>query len=487
MHIPLWDRNRDSPDLKPFFHGLDHVKGNFPVVGALPPGSDLENHLAIRQLLDENLGLGHLEDPGFLVDDILKAVDQSLGDPRKEYSIEHRVVRADGSERIVHERGEVILDADGKPGRMIGTVLDITEHKQTEWALQKALEEGKRYKEQLEAENIYLREEAELKHSPRDIVGLSAPLRQALYRIQQVARSKVTVLLTGKTGTGKGLFARFLHQSSDRNEKPFVNVNCAGLPPNLIQSELFGREKGAFTGSTAKQIGRFELANGGTILLDEIGEFPLDLQAKLLKVIEDGEFERLGSPRPIKVDVRIIASTNRDLEVEIRNGRFRKDLFYRLNVFPLTIPPLRERKEDIPLLVKFYAEKYSKSTGKSIQRISANTMKILEDYSWPGNVRELMHVIERAVILSEGPELRLAESIENLPSGPARERDNGSKRKEEKETLGLVEVERMHILKTLQETGWRVEGAKGAAFLLGMNASTLRTRMKKLGIKRPGN
>ncbi len=416
---------------------------------------------------------------------VQKAVDESLADPRKEYSIEHRVVRPDGSERMVHERGEVMFDADGKPVRMIGTVLDITEHKQTEVALQKALEEIKRYKEQLEAENIYLREEMGLKDGPRDIVGVSNSLKNVLYRIQQVARSKMTVLLTGETGTGKGLFARFLHQASDRRDKPFVNVNCAGLPPNLIESELFGRERGAFTGSTAKQIGRFELANGGTIFLDEIGEFPLELQAKLLKVIEDGEFERLGSPRAIQVDVRIIASTNRNLEEEIRNGRFRKDLFYRLNVFPVTIPPLRERKEDVPLLVKFYAEKYSKSTGKDIQRISTNTMRVLENYSWPGNVRELMHVIERAVILSDGAELRLSEQIENLPIVKLQE-DNPSKGIEKKETKVLVDLEKEHILKALQETGWRIEGPLGTAQLLGINPSTLRTRMKKLGIRRPG-
>jgi len=414
---------------------------------------------------------------------VRKAVEESLRNPRKEYSVEHRVVRPDGSERMVHNRGEVIFDPDRKPVRMIGTVLDITERKQAEVALQKALDEIKMYKEQLEAENIYLREEVELKDGPRDIVGVSSSLKHVFYRIQQVARSKVTVLLTGETGTGKGLFARFLHQSSDRRDKAFVNVNCAGLPPNLIESELFGREKGAFTGSTARQIGRFELANGGTIFLDEIGEFPLELQAKLLKVIEDGEFERLGSPRPITVDVRIIASTNRHLEEEIKNGRFRKDLFYRLNVFPVTIPPLRERKEDIPLLVKFYAERFSKSTGKGIQKISTHTMKTLESYAWPGNVRELMHVVERAVILSEGPELRLSEQFENLPIDPVQEVPAETIR--EKETKGLVDVERDHIVNILQETGWRVEGPKGAAQILGMNPSTLRSRMRKLGIKRP--
>jgi len=278
---------------------------------------------------------------------VQQAVNGSLSDPEKTYSIEHRVVRPDGTERVVHERGEVLFDQNRRPVRMIGMVHDITERKSGEEALKKAFEEIKELKEQLEAENIYLREEVQLKDGPGNIVGASNPLKYVLHRIQQVARSKTTVLLTGETGTGKGLFARSLHEASDRRDKPFVNVNCAGLPPNLIESELFGREKGAFTGSTARQIGRFELANSGTIFLDEIGEFPLELQAKLLKVIEDGEFERLGSPRAVKVDVRIIASTNRNLEEEIKKGRFRKDLFYRLNVFPVTIPPLRERREDI--------------------------------------------------------------------------------------------------------------------------------------------
>ena len=379
------------------------------------------------------------------------------------------------------------LDAspiDGFNGKyMLFTLSDVTQIKELE-ALEKAFDEIKELKEQLEAENIYLREEVQLKDGPKDIVGVSNPLKYVLHRIQQVAHSKTTVLLLGETGTGKGLFARYLHEASDHRDKPFVNVNCAGLPPNLIESELFGREKGAFTGSTARQIGRFELANCGTIFLDEIGEFPLELQAKLLKVLEDGEFERLGSPRAVKVDVRIIASTNRNLEEEINKGRFRKDLFYRLNVFPVTIPPLRERREDIPLLVRFYTERFSKSHGKDIKKIPTNTMKVLENYSWPGNVRELINVIERAVIVSAGPELRLAEKIDAPPVSPIREK--GYMATEAQETKGLEQVEREHILRTLQETGWKIEGPKGAAQLLGMNPSTMRARMRKLGIRRPG-
>jgi transcriptional regulator with GAF, ATPase, and Fis domain len=372
---------------------------------------------------------------------------------------------------------------DGLDGKyMLFTLSDVTKMKELE-ALEKAFDEIKELKEQLEAENIYLREEVQIKDGPKDIVGVSDPLKHVLHRIQQVAHSKTTVLLTGETGTGKGLFARLLHETSDRRDKPFVNVNCAGLPPNLIESELFGREKGAFTGSTARQIGRFELANGGTIFLDEIGEFPLELQAKLLKVIEEGEFERLGSPRAVKVDVRIITSTNRNLDEEIKQGRFRKDLFYRLNVFPVSIPPLRERREDIPFLVKFYIERFSKIHGKDIKKIPTQTMKVLENYSWPGNVRELINVIERAVIVSAGPELHLAEKIHTIPLIVQEEIE---KVEEETRPQDLSIIERKHILRILQETGWKIEGPNGAAQLLGMNPSTMRARMRKLGIKRPG-
>jgi len=394
---------------------------------------------------------------------------------------EGRFVARDGTRWVRIESDPTPLP--GGDSLWNGVIIDVTERKRGEEALEKAFNEIKKLKEQLEAENIYLREEVELKGRSKDIIGDSNPIKYVMYRIQQVARTKTTVLLTGETGTGKGLFARSLHEASDRRDKPFVNVNCAGLPPNLIESELFGREKGAFTGSTARQIGRFELANGGTIFLDEIGELPLELQAKLLKVIEDGEFERLGSPHPVKVDVRIIASTNRHLEEEIKKGRFRNDLFYRLNVFPVTIPPLRQRKEDIPLLVKFFAHRLSKRHGKGITKVPNNTMKALENYSWPGNVRELINVIERAVIVSDGPELRLVEKIDVLPIGSGPEKVTQDT--EGGDTKGLAEMEREHILSTLQETGWKIEGNNGAAKLLGMNPSTMRARMRKLGIKRP--
>jgi transcriptional regulator with GAF, ATPase, and Fis domain len=252
-----------------------------------------------------------------------------------------------------------------------------------------------------------------------------------------------------------------------------ITVNCTSLPANLIESELFGREKGAFTGAHARQMGRFELADGGTIFLDEIGEMPLELQCKLLRVIQDGEFERLGSPRTVKVDVRIIAASNRDLEEEIRAGRFREDLFYRLSVFPITIPPLRQRKDDIPLLISYFVAKYNKKIGKKIETVSKETLAAFQQYHWPGNVRELENVIERAVIISQGPVLQVLDRF-----------DNFRKTEEAQELKSLDDLERDHIVRVLQKTGWRIEGPKGAALLLGLNPSTLRARMRKYGIRR---
>lgn len=413
-----------------------------------------------------------------------EAVEQSLAAPGKDYAVEHRILRTDGRECVVQVRSEITFDKDRRPVRMMGTIQDITARKKIEKELQNALDTIKLLKDQLEAENIYLRDEIKLRDGYEDIFGASEAIHATIHRCCQVARTNTTVLFTGETGTGKNVFAYYLHRKGGRKDKPFVNVNCAGLPANLIESELFGREKGAFTGSTARQIGRFELAKGGTIFLDEIGELPLELQAKLLKVIETGEFERLGSPYPVKVDVRIIASTNRNLEEEIKIGRFRQDLYFRINVFPISIPPLRERKGDVPFFVKAYLEKFRKNYNKGTITIPSETMEILENYRWPGNVRELINVIERAVIVSEGPELQLSEmeirSMKPLP--PVNTAD-------EWDTLPgkeLLEVEKEYILKTLHAAGWRISGPRGAAQVLGINPSTLRARIKKLGINRPG-
>ncbi|MEN6473842.1 MAG: sigma 54-interacting transcriptional regulator [Syntrophaceae bacterium] len=339
--------------------------------------------------------------------------------------------------------------------------------------LRAALSEITTLKDQLEIENIYFRHEHKMKNQFEHIIGQSDGLKYVLYRAEQVAPANTTVLILGETGTGKELIAAAIHNMSPRKERPLITVNCAALPGNLIESELFGREKGAFTGADARRVGRFEVANGSTICLDEIGELPLELQVKLLRVIQHNEFERLGSSHTTKVDVRIMATTNRDLEEEVRNGRFRQDLYYRLNVFPITVPPLRQRTEDIPLMVQAFLDRYSRKLGKQITSISKETMQALQDYPWPGNVRELESIIERAVILCTGPVLHLADKLEI--SSPALS----------SAVRTLEDTERNQILKIFSETHWRIEGKDGAAAILGLHPSTLRARMHKLGIVRP--
>ena len=352
---------------------------------------------------------------------------------------------------------------------------EVEERRKAEESLHMAYAEIKSLKDRLQAENIYLKQEAAEEHSFGEIVGQSKVLSQVFLRVEQVAPMNATVLLLGETGTGKGVIARAIHNRSSRKDRPMITVNCTALPANLIESELFGREKGAFTGSHVRQMGRFELADGGTIFLDEIGEMPLELQCKLLRVIQDGEFERLGSPRTTKVDVRIIAATNRNLEEEIKNGRFREDLFYRLNVFPIMIPPLRQRKEDMPLLVNHFVAKFNKKIGKKIETISKETLHALQEYHWPGNVRELESVIERAVITSQGSTLQVLDRFDTF------RKPNET---EELEVMTLADLEQEHILQVLQQTGWRIEGKSGAAVLLGLNPSTLRARIRKHGIHR---
>jgi len=313
--------------------------------------------------------------------------------------------------------------------------------------------------------------------SERTIVGNSHVLKYVMYRVEQVAATSATVLLLGETGTGKELIARAIHNQSPRRNKKFVVVNCGALPPSLIESELFGRERGAFTGAHTSQAGRFEVANGGTVFLDEIGELPLDLQPKLLRVLQEGQIERLGSARTVNVDVRVIAATNKDLVDGVRNGAFRQDLFYRLNVFPITLPGLRDRREDLPALLRHFCDRLGRQIGKPVDRISPGTLEALQQYDWPGNIREFENVIQQAVILSRDGVLDLANfsgvSVRPVvPSYP----DQLEK---------LVDVQRAHILRVLESTNWRIEGTTGAAKILGLCASTLRTRMRKLGIRRP--
>jgi len=315
-----------------------------------------------------------------------------------------------------------------------------------------------------------------VEHEFGEIIGNSDSLKRVLQEVEQVSTLDTNVLISGETGTGKDMIAHAIHNLSQRKDQLLVKVNCAALPANLIESELFGYEKGAFTGATSRKIGRFELANGGTIFLDEIGDLQVELQVKLLRVLEHGEFERLGGSRTSKVDVRIIAATNRDLEQAIKSGNFREDLYYRLNIFPIKIPPLRERKEDIPLLVTHFVSNYGAKVGKQVESVSDEALKSLMDYEWPGNIRELESVIERAVILSDERVL----VIEDLQQKKHHDEDKVATRRE-----SLEEVERIHILNTLKECNWIVEGKRGAAERLGLPPSTLRDRIRKLGITKP--
>ncbi len=338
-------------------------------------------------------------------------------------------------------------------------------------SLARALTEVKRLSVELQTENLYLRREVQDRLGTGIIIGQSAAVQRVLDQVRQVAATDSTVLLLGETGTGKELFATQIHEQSARRGKAMVRVNCSAIPSTLIESELFGREKGAFTGALARQIGRFELAERSTIFLDEIGDLPPDVQVKLLRVLEERQIERLGSPRSIHVDVRIVAATHRNLEQRIADGSFREDLFYRLNVFPIQVPPLRERAEDIPLLVWRFVDEFAKAFGKRIEAVPRENMAALQRYPWPGNIRELRNVVERAMILASGPRLTIA-----LPTTVA----TAGKR-----SLKLQDVEKDHLRSVLESTGWRIRGAGGAAVRLGIRPTTLETRMAKLGLKRP--
>jgi formate hydrogenlyase transcriptional activator len=326
----------------------------------------------------------------------------------------------------------------------------------------------------LRAENVYLQEEIKADHNFEEIVGQSPLLLRTLENVRRVAPTDASVLISGESGTGKELIARAIHFNSKRRDKPLIKLNCAALPAGLVESELFGHEKGAFTGAIARRIGRFELADGGTIFLDEIGEIPLEVQAKLLRVLQEREIDRVGGKSPIAVDVRVIAATNRDLLAAVRDRTFREDLYYRLNVFPVFVPPLRERKEDIPLLAHFLVKKFGTQIGKPIEEISDEAISRLREYHWPGNVRELENVIERALIVSTGPVLQI--DSEFLSTAPAATASAGT-------DSSLLAVERDHIYRVLEQTGGVVEGPKGAARILDMHPNTLRSRMKKLGLR----
>ena len=338
----------------------------------------------------------------------------------------------------------------------------------SEQVLQRALDDVTRLKQQLEAENAYLREAVQAQ--PSDIVGNSPALKRVLSQVEHVAPTDAAVLLLGETGTGKELLAHLIHRRSRRKDRAMVKLNCAALPPTLIEAELFGREKGAYTGALTRQAGRFELAHGSTIFLDEIAELPVELQVKLLRVLEGGQLERIGSTKTLTVDVRVIAATNRDLTKLVAEGKFREDLYYRLNVFPIAVPPLRERGEDIPLLVWTFAKQFGQALGKPVERIPQATMDALRHYSWPGNIRELRNVIERAAIVSESSTLQVLLGSVAVPGAIA--------------PPTLAATERAQILAALDQTGWRIRGSAGAAALLGLKPTTLESRIKKLGLKR---
>jgi len=355
---------------------------------------------------------------------------------------------------------------------LAGAAEDGAERKEAEAELRKALAEVERLKNRIQAENLYLKEEIEIDHNIGEIVGESASLKKALHLIERVAATGATVLILGETGTGKELCARAVHNLSARKDGPFIKVDCGAIPAGLIESELFGHEKGAFTGAIKRRVGRFELAEEGTIFLDEIGDLPLDLQTRLLRVLQDGAFERVGGTRTIKTNVRVVAATNRDLGQQIRSGAFREDLYYRLGAFPILMPPLRERPEDIPPLAFHFIKEYGARLNKKIESVPQQFIETLQAYYFPGNVRELENIIERAVILSTGPTLQMDLSF----ISPCRTATA--------EPLTLEEIERSHITRALTACNWRIEGPQGAANILGLPPSTLRSRMRKLNISR---
>jgi PAS domain S-box-containing protein len=379
--------------------------------------------------------------------------------------------------KIMHLNARRIYDQGNQTQLILLAIEDVTEREYYKKHLEELVEERTaeiiKLKEQLEAERAYLQEEIKLVYNHEDIVGKSDAINYVFFKVEQIANTDTNVLVLGETGTGKELVARAIHGTSLRRNRALVKMNCAALASNLIESELFGHEKGAFTGAQSRRLGRFEVANGATLFLDEIGELPLELQPKLLRVIEDGEFERLGSSETKKVDVRIIAATNRDLQVEVQKGAFREDLWYRLNIFPITMPPLRDRLDDIPLLVNFYIDRISRRLGKIIKIVPAGVMDALKEYHWPGNVRELENVLERAVINSSGPKLRLVDELKKPHEDPPRPEQT------------LENVERDYITRVLEQTGWKVSGKNSAAEILDLDRSTLRARMRKLHIHKP--
>ena len=401
---------------------------------------------------------------------------------KSDFERDFRIVRDDGTIRHIHTIGHPVITAAGELTEFVGTHIDVTEQRESRAALEPAFEEIEQLKEHLFQENVALRQEINETSMFEEIVGQSALLKEVLKQVGTVGPTESTVLILGETGTGKELIARAIHNWSARRNNAFVKLNCAAIPTGLLESELFGHEKGAFTGAIAQRIGRFELANRGTVFLDEIGEIPLELQPKLLRVLQEREFERLGSTRTLRTDARLIAATNRDLETMVCDQKFRSDLFYRLNVFPILTPPLRERPEDVPLLVRHFAELFSRRINKVITTISPETMGALTHYDWPGNIRELQNVIERAVILSSRGALRIAPGDLQPHAHPspqvAKEKPPTGKRIR---TM-ITPLDRDQVLNALRQARGRVGRPAGAAARLGLKRTTLIAQMKRLGI-----
>jgi formate hydrogenlyase transcriptional activator len=443
-----------------YANGTAYFDNRFRDLCGLPP--DRESGLQPVEFWAEHL---HADDRGRVVEARRQMHEGVLEQLLLEYRYQHPTR---GEIWLHHVARSAARDASGRTLRTTGVFRDITNRKRAEEQLRQSLAEIERLKDRLQAESDYLKAEIQVALSQNDITGKSAAIRKVLRQVEQVAPTDSSVLISGETGTGKELIAQAIHGLSPRRRHVMVKVSCAALPSGLVESELFGREKGAFTGALTRQVGRFEVADGSTVFLDEVGELPPDVQVKLLRVLQAGEFERLGSPRTIKVNVRVIAATNRDLGDEIRKGRFREDLFYRLSVFPIRMPPLRERAEDIPLLVWTFLEEFCSRMGKKITQVPRTTMEALQSHSWPGNVRELRNVIEHGAIVTTGDTLRVSMGGDPAPTTPPQT---------------LADAEREHIVRTLEATGWRIKGPKGAALRLGLNPATLYSRMKKLGIR----
>jgi len=444
-----------------FDKGIAYVDDRFRAVCGLPPDQE-------EGLQPLEFWIAHLHP-----DDRQRVMDarQELHEGRIErLAIEYRFLHpTDGQRWFLHLGRIALRDAAGRRVKAVGVLRDVTTRRQAEEALRQSYAEIERLKDRLQAESDYLKAEIKVVRAEHELTGKSGAIQKVLRQAEQVAPTNSSVLIHGETGTGKELLAQAIHRLSPRGRNVMVKVNCAALPSGLVESELFGREKGAFTGALTRQIGRFEVADGSTLFLDEVGELPADVQVKLLRVLQEGEFERLGSPRTIKVNVRVIAATNRDLIEEVRKGRFREDLYYRLNVFPIRMPPLRERPEDIPLLVWAFLEDFSSRMGKKITQVPRATMEALQRQPWPGNVRELRNVIEHGAIITTGDTLRVGMLGDAVPGAAP--------------SQSLADAEREHIVRALEKTSWRIKGPKGAATALGLNPATLYSRMKKLGIR----